>query len=263
MRSLFIAVQFLTVVPVRFAQAPDEDELRGSVVMYPVVGLVIGCLGLVVYAAASEALPLSVAAALVLVAYAVVTGGLHLDGLSDTADGLSAQGAIERKLKAMRDPAAGPLGVAAIVFVLLIKYASLVSLAGVSRFWLFAALIVMPVMGRWAMVVAMAAGRPAQDNGLGRVYLGHLGAGRVIAALILTVFAVLSGMCVLRGDIASGAYWFMAASLALAAIVALALDMLFRQAIGGQSGDTLGATCELAETTFLMGALAWSKFYTL
>jgi adenosylcobinamide-GDP ribazoletransferase len=198
-----------------------------------------------------------------LLALAVFTGGLHMDGLSDTIDGLSAQGASERKLNAMRDPSAGPLGAASIVFVLLIKYLSIRSLEDLSYFGLFGTLVFMPLMGRWAIVVAMAAGRPAQSDGLGRVYLGRLGMWRLAGAAIVAALCITAVAALLRDYAPSGAYWFLFLSVVLVSIAALVLNLAFNRRFGGQSGDTLGASCETAEMIFLLGALAWSRFFIL
>ncbi len=135
--ALKIALAFLTVIPIRFKPAPDEpsaSDVAAARYAIPVVGLSIGA----VLALASLGLsyfrvsPL-LASFLLVALWATLSGGLHLDGLADTTDGLFLWGDAERRLAAMRDPHIGAFGTLALVLLILGKFAALASLAGQRR----------------------------------------------------------------------------------------------------------------------------------
>src|SRR5208283_4809952 len=121
MRRFLAAMRFLTVIPFPGNWGADESSLAGSTVFFPVVGLLIGLGAAAVAACAARWLPAGPAAGLVIVALLAVSGGLHMDGLSDSADGLLSARPRERALEIMRDSHVGAMGVIAIVCVLLLK----------------------------------------------------------------------------------------------------------------------------------------------
>jgi adenosylcobinamide-GDP ribazoletransferase len=177
--------------------------------------------------------PPLMAAALMVVLLLCFSGCLHLDGLADTADGFLSHRPRARILEIMRDSHIGAMGVVAIVGVLLLKFAALASLPG-AAFW--QAALLMPLAGRCAIVVQMAVLPYARDDGLARVFYRR----RPYFPVLLAVagLAVVSwGILGLRGL----AVWVacMAASLIFSAYV-------YRK-IGGATGDTFGAVCELVE----------------
>lgn len=237
-RPFWLALMFLTRLPVP-AQAPAEPEEVGrSVPMFPLVGLVVGALlALLAWAAAGTA-PL-LQGALLVAAWVVMTGGLHLDGLADTADAwVGGQGDAERTLAIMKDPYAGPAGVAAVVLVLLIKAAALTAVD-------WTALLVVPVLARAGLVALFLTTPYVRPQGLGEAMSAHLprqaaawSAGlAALAALLLLGWAGAGVLLVLAG-----------------------LGYLYRHAllgrIGGTTGDTAGAAVELAEAAALV-YLAW------
>ena len=146
--GLLPAFTFLTTLPLGGLGRESENAPPGKMFgFFPLVGLVIGMiLGVV---ASITFLPRDLTAFLVLVAWVGVTGGLHLDGLADSCDGLFATVAPERRLEIMRDPRAGSWAVIGVGLILLGKW---VALRNVSP----AMLLLPPVAGRWAMVLAVA-----------------------------------------------------------------------------------------------------------
>ncbi|MCK4261981.1 adenosylcobinamide-GDP ribazoletransferase [bacterium] len=147
MHGFLVALQFLTIVPVKL-KAVTEENLSRSVAWFPVVGLIIGAVLCLVNMAG---MPPMVVKGLVLVALIVLTGGLHLDGFADTCDGFFSGKGKEETLAIMRDSRLGAMGVIGLILLLLLKFALLVSLPH-GRVEM-SSLLLMPAIGRWAMVV--------------------------------------------------------------------------------------------------------------
>jgi len=243
MRRLLAAVRFLTILPVPGTCGCGEDDLARSVPFFPVVGVLIGALVSALAFGLGQVLPPLPAAVLIVIALLTVSGGLHLDGLSDTADGFLSSRKRDRMLEIMRDSHVGAMGVIAIVCVLLLKVAALASLPSETA---WRCVFLMPLAGRCALVVSMAIlpyARP--EGGLATVFYGR----RPKAEAVFSVAAL------------AGAGWLLLGEAGLiAAAASLALVFLFaaytRRKIGGATGDTLGAACELAEIAPAL-ALLW------
>jgi adenosylcobinamide-GDP ribazoletransferase len=237
-------MRFLTVVPFPGSWGAEESSLAGSAVFFPAVGLLIGFGAAGIAACAVRWLPAGLAAALVVVALLAASGGLHMDGLSDTADGLLSARPRERALEIMRDSHVGAMGVIAIVCVLMLKFAAVASLPAAG---LWRTVLLMPVAGRAAIVVTMALlpyARP--EGGLATsLYRGR----SMLAALSAEVILLLTAWLVL--DMAG----LLAAGASLAAVLIFAVYTYRR--IGGATGDTLGAACEIAELVQAMAMAAW------
>src|SRR5687767_7919313 len=229
--SPLAAVAFLTRIPVGRLAEVDGAAVRRSAPLFPLVGGAIGALGGVVVDLAAGPLPPLAAAALGLGVVALVTGGLHLDALADTADGLGGT-TKERRLEIMRDHAIGSFGAVALVVVLLFQ-ASL--LASESSAW--SALAAAAACGRWAALPPAAFLPTARTEGTA---LSNLSAASVALGL-LAACVVAVGARGVDGLAAVGA----------AALTALVLGAFFRRRLGGVTGDTLGATSELAQAAAL------------
>ena len=125
MLPFLIALQFLTIVPVQLKQIPTARQNAQSLLFYPLIGLLIGFV-LFGLSIVLIKLPTILLASIVLVVWIWLTGGLHLDGLADTADAwVGGFGDRERTLKIMKDPACGPIGVLSLIIVCLLKFAAL------------------------------------------------------------------------------------------------------------------------------------------
>lgn len=237
-RSLAAAVRLLTVLPVPGGAASDT-ELGRSALLYPLVGLALGG-ALAGLAAVLGDAPAALVAFIVLAVWVVATGALHLDGLSDCADGLlGGRGDPERIRGIMKDPHAGVAGVTAIGLVLLGKYAALESLIGAGHAGLIWAV---PVLGRAAIVVLMLALPYTSAGGLGEVI--HAAVPRR-AALGVVVAVGLVGM-----------WWAAGAVLAIAAVL-VAWGCWLRRRLGGATGDAYGAAVEGSELIALLALVAW------
>ncbi|MDS4031590.1 MAG: adenosylcobinamide-GDP ribazoletransferase [Candidatus Contendobacter sp.] len=240
MRVFALALQLLTRLPVPSSNDPPRPEDLGlSVLFFPVVGLLIGALLAGLHTVLWLVDP-GVLAALVLVAWALLTGGLHLDGLADTADAwIGGQGDRDRTLAIMKDSRSGPIAIAAVVLVLLTKFAALQALllAGDAR----VPLLLAPVLGRAVILVLLITMPYIRPDGLGAPYANHL--PRVNCGLLVLLIAVAT-VAFLEWQ---GGVLLVALGLGL---VGLRHGLLAR--LGGATGDTLGAACELAETVALL-----------
>lgn len=243
MKRLLAALRFLTILPIPGTWGTGADDLAASVPFFPVVGLVLGAAAAALACAMTPlASPLVTAAVLVVVLLGF-SGGLHMDGLSDTADGFLSSRPRDRMLEIMKDSHTGAMGVIAIVSVMLLKFASLASLDA-SRLW--PAALLMPLAGRSAMVVHMALLPYARDTGLATVfYQRRPRAAAIWAAGLLALVAWFA--CEFRG-LAVWAAW---------AIATLLLAAYVRRKIGGATGDTFGAVCELVETVPVLTLALW------
>ncbi|MCR4346816.1 MAG: adenosylcobinamide-GDP ribazoletransferase [Sulfuricaulis sp.] len=237
MRYFWIALQFLTRLPApRSTSASPEDRGR-SVLFYPLVGFLLGALIAGMQALLTSA-DVGLQSALVLLLWVLLTGGLHLDGLADSADAWAgSHGDRDKALRIMKDTASGPAGVTAVVLVLLLKFAALSVLLR-ENVWM--SLVMAPVLGRMAIVFLFASTPYVRMGGLGADHAMHLPRLAAIIVLILIAAAV----------IARGGIGLVALAAGLGLLLILRLMMVKR--LGGATGDTLGAACELIEAAVLM-----------
>lgn len=268
------AFQFLSRFPVKMQLDFVPPLLRESVVYYPLVGAAIGLCVWLLGALSGQLLPAFPAAVLTLTLWVWLTGGLHLDGWMDTADGLLSYRSRERMLEIMKDSRVGAMGVIACVLLLMMKAALIADfIAGGS--WVYGALLILPMIwSRWFMVYAMSAWPNARgDDGLAVLFKG-LGERREVqrsrrAAILLTLIAGLVTLAVVwlfKPDTAiadamvSGfgtlPWWLYPVSAVIVIPVAcyyigrfVASQISAR--LGGLTGDTYGAMNELLEAALL------------
>jgi adenosylcobinamide-GDP ribazoletransferase len=238
-----LAWSFLTVLP---APAPDatSDAIATAPAWFPVVGVGLGALLGGLGLALDRVLPSGPVAALLLAVGAFATGGLHLDGLMDTADGVFGGRTAERRLEIMRDSRVGAFGALAGGLALLAQYSSLAALTGQAR---IAALMVALGMSRWAMVLAIGVFPAARATGLGAAFRA---AGRRGPLVVATLIAAALGL-------AFGARGI--AGLVVALAVALLGGRWLTARLGGLTGDTYGALAVVAETLILYAAVASAR----
>jgi adenosylcobinamide-GDP ribazoletransferase len=243
MRGLLVACRYLTAVPAPPAAGPED--LGRAAGWFPVVGLLLGALLAVAAGGASRLVPPLIAAVLVVVLWAGVTGGLHLDGLADTLDGLGGGFSREEALAIMRDPGVGAYGVTGLLLVLLLKVAAVASLP-VDLRW--RAVLVAPVLGRLAPLVLVRLCPPARADGAGHAFALSVGSGSLVAGGAVAALVSLA----LVGP------W---GALLLGAVLADAgaFAVYLRRRLGGLTGDCLGALVEGTEAgcLTLLAALAF------
>ena len=234
MKRFLAALQFLTIVPLTGGLNPGERVLGGSLPFFPVVGLLIGGIVALADFALGLLFPVAVTSVFAVVLMIAASGALHIDGLADTADGFFSSRPREAILAIMKDSRSGPMGVVAIVSVIALKIALIASVAGPWRWWV---LLLTPLAGRCAFLVHFALlpyVRP--EGGLAGVFHRNRSRGHIFWALaVLLCVGYLTGR--LPGLIAGGC----------AFLGALVLAAYSFWKIGGLTGDTLGAACELTE----------------
>lgn len=247
MRPLAAALRFFTVLPL----PPLVDEaslLARSTPWWPVVGVVVGGLAAVwAWLFSVAGLPLAPSVVLVMAFWQGLTGGLHLDGLADTADGLGSHRPAAQALAIMRDSCIGVMGMLALLLVLGLKAACLAALPRV--LWP-SVILCAAVNGRSSQMLLWATLPYARSQGgMASLFQDRHYGGLLAWGVLLTVtVALASGGVTALGAVAAG----LVATLALRGVLQLRL--------GGYTGDTLGAAHELAEAVTLLG---WLLVYTL
>ena len=239
MSRLRTAIGCLTIVP--FGPRGDirDADLGGSLLWFPLVGLLIGA-GLVgVNVLSSLVLPPLVVAACVLLSWVVITGALHLDGLGDLTDGLYGGRTRDERLRIMKDPHVGAMAVVSIGLVLILKFALLSSIpsAAMNR-----TLLVTPCLGRYAIVLLGSTLAYARDGaGTAAPFVKYGTKQAWLGATLIALFA--SGLVF---------GWRGFGLFGIATLGSLAMHAVFHRALGGITGDALGASGEVTEALMLL-----------
>ncbi len=246
MTGFLLALQFLTIAPVKISGTVESSRFGGSVAYFPVVGFFLGCLLICADGLLSAFFLNQLLVNVVLVILLMIlTGGLHIDGLADTFDALLSGKKREEMLEIMRDSRIGAMGVVAIVSVVLLKLALLSSLGSDGK---GPSLILMCVLGRYSFAWNLKFFPYAREEGKAKIFFeGMNNKIFFMATLISLIFSVAFGG-------ARGAVIF----LMTAAFVVVAGRFIAGK-IGGMTGDTLGAVGELTEVFTLFAILILSR----
>ena len=238
------ASEFLTRLPVGAIAPTGDGSLADASRAFPVVGLVVGLVGGLIYlAAAWLGLPALPAAVLAVAGQVALTGALHEDGLADLADGLAGGARAEQRLEIMRDSRIGTAGAVALMLVVAGRVAAIAALATPDL--VLAAMLAAGALSRAAMVGLMAMLPPARPDGLG----AEAGPAPHDRAWIASAIAAVVALLLL--DLAPGI-----AAIALAAAAAAGVGLVAHRRLGGQTGDVLGAGQQASELACLMTAAA-------
>jgi len=242
-RDLTTGILFLTRLPLPAGAPAASADMARATWSYPIVGLIVGVIGAVVYGATHRiGLPPWPAAVLSVGATLLATGCLHEDGLADTADGFGGGKTREQKLAIMRDSRIGTYGVCALILALLLRAGAVASFTATApAAW---ALIGSHAGARAAMVALMALVPPARSEGLS----AGIGAPPRESVLIA------GGLGILILAISLGLGFGLVALLLIIAAVALTAWLSVSQ-IGGQTGDVLGGLEQVCEIVILFAAL--------
>jgi adenosylcobinamide-GDP ribazoletransferase len=251
--GLRLALTTLSVAPLRAPTRLDRRTAGQAMALAPVVGLLLAVVaGSVVFLLRVAGAPYLVAAALDIALLALLTRGLHLDGLVDVVDGLAAHRDPEGTRAVMKRPDAGPLGVAALVLVLLVQVAALTSAIGQHRGTLSLCLAVMT--GRLAITAACVRTPAAVPQGLGALVAGSVRSG--VTAVWCAVLLVVGAGALAADPDATRSAALRAALAVCAVLLGLLAARLARahvvRRVGGLTGDVLGALNELATTVALV-----------
>ena len=235
MKSLRLAIGFLTVLPV----APVHTGPMGPARAYfPLVGLGLGGLLAGLDVAAGQVLPPPVMGALLIAALLVLTRAIHTEGFLDTCDGLLGGHDRESRLAILRDSHVGAFAVIGGVGLLLLKWTLVVGIPAGER---TAVLVLFPCLSRFAIVATMGVFPYVRSQGLGTAF--QAGSSWRQLAFAFVTAAVAGGLLLGIAGLLL---------LACATGLALGLGWWFRRMLGGMTGDTYGATNEVAEVTVLL-----------
>jgi len=244
--SFLAALRFLTIIPVPWRREVSQEEVGRSIVYFPVVGVIIGLVLAGLNWLLSLFLPSMVVNALLLVVLVVITGAIHLDGFIDTCDGMAGHKTPEARWRIMSDSRVGGFGIVGAILLLLVKY---VSLNSVPQTLLTATLVIMPMVGRWAMVYAIFVYPYAKPSGLGKVFKQEASWPRFTIATIITL-AVAIGLA----RWADATYFYLVGLVIMAGIwvIVLVMAAFLKGKLSGLTGDTYGAINEVAEVGVLI-----------
>jgi adenosylcobinamide-GDP ribazoletransferase len=250
-RATLVAVQFLTRLPVHIEPPPVVQELGLSLACYPIVGLALGFI-LWGVALATSRLTHLLGSAIVLAIWVLITGALHVDGLADTADAwVGGHGDRERTLGIMKDPRSGPVAVATVSCLLLLKLAALAALGThlPGEPWrgprVAAGCILSPLLARASIPLLFAHTPYVRAQGIAHDLAAHQSRRASVLMVAVTILGVIAAFR-LVGAIALGA-----AGVAYGVIRAGLLRRL-----GGFTGDGAGALIEVIETACLIAVAA-------
>ena len=237
MHSFLIGLQFLTRIRLVCQTEWTAEDFGRSTRFFPLVGLVLGlCYALAAYVLLYTIGAHTLTSVLLMLLPLILTGGLHADGLMDTADGVFSGRERERKLEIMKDSRVGSFGVVTIAAMMFIQYALL---ADMFPLLLIPALFVMPIIGRFAMVICISCYPYARKDGLGKIFADMADRRTLLIAAVSTVLLVLPfGM---------GAWLALVAGI----LFALLFCRFITGQLGGVTGDVYGATTVLTETVVL------------
>ena len=230
MKAFFLAMQMLTILPTPSYQEVSQEELRQSVLFYPLIGLLQGA---VLWGTQWLLAPHMTVMARVwigLALYTVMTGALHLDGWMDTADAIGSRAPKEKALLIMKDSRVGAIGVVAGVLLILGKFVALMGLPVSS----WASYLVVPMLSRYAMNLSMHVAKSAKEEGLGAIF-----AGKIPIRITLCSGMITYGITFLLFP------WRDALLLIVLQIVAtVVFTRMMQRRFGGMTGDTYGALQE-------------------
>lgn len=262
--SFWYAIAFLTRIPaVNLSKAlklNNKEISQGSLYFYPLIGLIIGLLMSAVYFVCAWQVDNSnvltatgfvttgfdssslIIAALMLLVWCLITGGLHLDGLADAADAwVGGYGDKQRTLDIMKDPTVGPMGAMLVVLVLLLKFAALVVLVDKTHgFYLVGLILTVPMLARFSILPLFYFTPYVREKGLGSNLKQSI--NPIIFIIVTAVCMLLTVVFVQQKSI------FI---LILAAAILLWARNIMMQRIEGTTGDTAGAMIEVQEALLL------------
>lgn len=234
MKGLLLMITFLTRLPINTSFEFTEKDLIEGIKYLPIVGFIIGIL-LWTVSQISYSVDRAVTVLFVWMFYIWITGGLHLDGLADSFDGIFSNRDREKMLDIMKDSRIGTFGVIGIIFIILLNIV-------LSYFVDFKVLLVIPVLGRTCGVLSSAINTYARkDRGMGKTFVEYSSYKDALFVIVITIIIsiMLFDYTLIFSEIPVFLY-------------ALLLGMYFKKKIGGMTGDTVGAVIELSQTFSLL-----------
>lgn len=238
-KRIILMIQFLTRIPIRTTLDVTEEDFGKGLAFAPFIGLIIGVLLYLVYLVVRNTFPIYLTATVIVVCYLILSGGIHMDGLGDTFDGVFSGRPKEKVMEIMKDSCTGTFGVLALISVILLDVFLLNMLIPLSDGII---IIVFPILGRMGCLIGAGAFDYARKDGLAKSFVHHCGKNEIVIGLVITLVSVVLVMASFSFLI------FVAISL----IISYLLNLYFSKKLSGVTGDTIGAVCELSQMLFLM-----------
>lgn len=239
LNDFLLMIQFFTRIPINKNLQCEKVNFRRGAFFLPVVASIIGGMEFLIYLGLKNFLPPNVIIVLLLLFTAMITGGLHMDGLADTCDGFFSLRDKERIIEIMKDSRIGSYGTIALIIDLLLKYELLYSLVlkGYSI-----AIVLAPIIGRISILFLCLSKRTAKKNGSGNIFIGNM-SKTIIFSITIIVLMISTYFLGVKATITP----FIGVLL-----ITYLLYLLCLNKINGLTGDTLGACNELGEITYLL-----------
>jgi len=235
--KFLLAVQFLTIIPVRLKRPPSPQDKADSAIFFPVAGLIIGIILYAGYIILHKIFPQFLADILILIFWVFVTRGMHLDGVADVFDGFYEGNGREKVLQIMKDPHIGAIGALGLLLFVLLKFGGIHSMPGNIKPGF---LLVVPSIARGTMVVLAYLLPYARIDGTGRDFVNGIKIKQAIAAILISVISIS-----ILGMRAAGV-------MTINVLVVFMLYLYFKKRINGITGDCLGFTCEVSEISSML-----------
>jgi adenosylcobinamide-GDP ribazoletransferase len=191
-----------------------------------------------------------------------------LPPLADTLDAIAAKSGGERdvdrqrRLSIMKDSTIGPIGVIGIVLTLLLKFTALNCVSYPLLFPYYFSLFLMPVIAKWTMVVSMFHGKPAREDGLGRIFITGIGFKEIVISTLLLLLLFISSQVFFIPSMSYILSFLYAVLLTEMYLFCRICGSFFHKQFGGLTGDTVGAMSEITEIIFLLTVIVWSRLFT-
>lgn len=249
MISFLLALQFLTIIPIKIKHI-NERQISESMIYFPLIGLLLGLLlsalnNLLMFLGFEQ----FISNIILIVSLIIFTGGMHLDGLSDSADAFLSGRDKEEMLKIMRDSHIGVMGVLSLIIIVLLKISFLYSISMPLK---TVPLILMCVLSRWALVFAMFLFPYARQEGKAKVFIQGM---NFKVFIFTTIIALICAVAIwkIKGLIILG----------IIAISSYIIGKFINNKIGGITGDALGAINELTEVIVLFSICILERSFNL
>ena len=251
-KPLSISLGFLTVLPIPVKGELRPADMGKAMAFFPVAGAVIGGVLISADIVLSSILPGAVVDFILIAVLALITGGIHLDGLADTFDGLYGGKTREDALSIMKDSRVGAIGAVSLIIIIGLKYTALISYPqALPQGAKYAALLLMPLLSRWSMVLTASLSVYARmsGGGTGKDFVETVSP---LSLLTATIFASVAAGVMMgwRGGIV----------MLFVGVITLIGVIYFKKRLGGVTGDVLGAVNEVNEVMVLLVILIISQF---
>jgi len=238
LKSFFLAIRFLTIIPLRQNGEVSEEDITGAASYFPLVGAVQGIILVIAFVILRHWFNGLVLSTILVALLTSTNGGFHLDGFMDTVDGLAGGGDREKRLAIMSDSNAGAVGVIFTIFIIILKIAALGALPPA---FMALALFLWPIIGRWSVLPLALLSDYARPEG---------GLGKAVTTIGFKEFCIATGIALAIAFFWLGLWIFL--FMAIIGALALCVSCFFSSRLGGVTGDVFGFHSEVSEVLFLL-----------